>query len=29
MYWMWGDDVDVVIPENLTPDTNDVGELKL
>ncbi|CAN6678101.1 unnamed protein product [Malus baccata var. baccata] len=28
-YWTWGDDMDVVIHENLTPDTNDVDELKL
>ncbi|KAB2623660.1 glutamic acid-rich protein-like [Pyrus ussuriensis x Pyrus communis] len=28
-YWMWGDGADIVIAENLTPDTNDVGELKM
>ncbi|KAB2626145.1 DDRGK domain-containing protein 1-like [Pyrus ussuriensis x Pyrus communis] len=28
-YWTWGDDMDVMIHENLTLDTNDVVELKL
>ncbi|KAB2629526.1 hypothetical protein D8674_034321 [Pyrus ussuriensis x Pyrus communis] len=24
-YWTWGDDADVMMPETLTPNTNDVG----
>ncbi|RXH81048.1 hypothetical protein DVH24_004962 [Malus domestica] len=28
-YWTWGDDADVVIPKNLTLDTNDIGKLKM
>ncbi|RXH78878.1 hypothetical protein DVH24_006948 [Malus domestica] len=28
-YWTWGDDTDVVMLETLTPDTKDVGELKV
>ncbi|CAN6711600.1 unnamed protein product [Malus baccata var. baccata] len=28
-YWMWGDDKDILTHDNLTPNMNDVGELKL